>query len=44
MKAKLFVIVLAALIVIGIAIVRSRIIKKPLPIQPGAFDQKARGR
>jgi hypothetical protein len=46
MKAKLFVIVLAALMMIGIAIFRSRTIKKPLPIQPGAFEemQKARRR
>jgi hypothetical protein len=44
MRAKLFVIVLAALIMIAIAILRSQIIKKPLPTQPGSFDQKPRRR
>ena len=39
MKAKLFVIVLAALMLIGIAILRSRTIKKTLPISPGAFEE-----
>jgi hypothetical protein len=46
MKAKLFVIILVALMMIGIAILRSRTIKKPLPMQPGALEeiQKARRR
>ncbi len=44
MKAKLFAIVLAVLMMIGIAILRQRIIKKPLPTQPGVFDQKPRRR
>jgi hypothetical protein len=39
MKAKLFVIVLAVLMMIGIAILRSRTIKKTLPIP--LYDYKA---
>ena len=39
MKVKLFVIVVAALLMIGIAIFRSRLIKKTLPISPGVFDE-----
>jgi hypothetical protein len=46
MKAKIFVTVLAVLLMIGIAILRSGAIKKPLPISPGAFEevQKAKPR
>jgi hypothetical protein len=46
MKAKLFVIILAVMMMIGIAILRSRTAKKLLPIHPGAFEemQKARRR
>lgn len=44
MKAKVFVIVLAAPILIGIAILRSRAIKKTLPISPGAFEEVQRYR
>ena len=44
MKAKLFVIVLAALMMIGIGIVRSRTIKKTLPISPGAFEEVQRAK
>jgi hypothetical protein len=39
MKAKLFVIILAALLLIGIAILRSWTVKKILPITPGVFDE-----
>jgi hypothetical protein len=39
MKAKFFVVFLAALLMIGIAILRSRTIKKTLPISPGAFGE-----
>jgi hypothetical protein len=44
MRAKLFVIGFAALLIVGIVILRSWIIKKPLPTQPGVFNQKARSR
>jgi hypothetical protein len=46
MKSKLFVIALAALLLIGIAILRSRTVKKTLPISPGVFEeiQKAKPR
>ena len=46
MKAKLFVTVIAILLMIGIAFLRSRAIKITLPISPGAFEevQKVRPR
>jgi hypothetical protein len=44
MKAKLFAIVLAALMMIGIAILRSRIVEKLQPIQPGAFEEMRKAR
>jgi hypothetical protein len=39
MKAKLFVIVLAALMLIGIVIIRSWTVKNTLPISPSVFDE-----
>jgi hypothetical protein len=42
MKVKLFVILLGILMMISIVMLRSLIIKKPLPTQPGVFDQKGR--
>jgi hypothetical protein len=39
MKAKIFVIVVGVLMLIGIMLLRSRSIKEPLPISPGAFDE-----
>ncbi len=39
MKAKIFAIVIAALMLIGIALLRSRTIKRTFPISPGAFDE-----
>jgi hypothetical protein len=39
MKAKLFVIVLAALMLVGISIIRSWTVKKTLPISPSVFDE-----
>jgi hypothetical protein len=39
MKAKLFVIVLAVLMLVGITIIRSWTVKKTLPISPSVFDE-----
>ena len=39
MKAKLFVIVLAGLMLVGITIIRSWTVKKTLPISPSVFDE-----
>jgi len=39
MKAKLFVIVLAVLMLVGITIIRSWAVKKALPISPSVFDE-----
>jgi len=42
MKAKLFVIFVAALMMIGIAILRSRSVNKIMPISPGSFEEVER--
>ena len=39
MKAKIFVIVVALLMMIGIMLLRSRTIRKDMPISPGTFDE-----
>ena len=39
MKAKLCVIVLAVLMLVGITIIRSWTVKKTLPISPSVFDK-----
>jgi hypothetical protein len=39
MKAKIVVIVLAVLMLVGITIIRSWTVKKTLPISPSVFDE-----